>query len=186
MAPILFLTQESGEIYSGGGSKDLYAPPNNNESDDDDIQYAHPLWWLCLPFSPIILGGLVILLVCLREFICSIIESVKDKIERVKKYLNNTEIIVNNKLSNKYIKKLNTKNKDSCIDTTCTICLDNVSNDGVTLNCKHNFHKGCLQEWVKHQILDINNPSCPTCRTVVIEMPVIEKYASQSDYSDYD
>ena len=186
MAPILFLTQESGEIYSGSGSNDLYDPPNNNENDDDDIQSAHPLWWLCLPLSPLIIGGLVFLLLCLREFIYLIIESVNDKIEHVKKYLNNTEIIVNNKLSNKYIKKLNTKNKDCCIDTTCLICLDNINNDGVTLNCKHHFHKGCLQQWVKQQILDVNNPSCPTCRTVVIEMSDKEEYSSQSDTSDYD
>jgi len=176
----------SGEIYSGSGSNDLYDSTNSNENDDDDIEYAHPLWWLCLPLSPLILGGSVILLLVLKDFICFFKKSVNDKIERFKRYLNNTEIIVNNKLSNKYIKKLNTENKDSCIDTTCSICLENVNNDGLTLGCKHHFHKGCLQEWVKQQILDWNNPSCPTCRTVVIEMSDKDEYSNQSDNSDYD
>lgn len=172
----------SSDIYSGSGSNNLYNTTNNT---DEDIRYAHPLWWLCLPLSPLILGGSVFLILVLKEFISLFKEYINDKIGQIRKYLNNTENIVNNKLSTKYIKKLNTKNNESCIDTTCSICLENVNHNGVTLNCKHRFHKECLQQWVKQQLLHVNNPSCPTCRMVVIEVTIKEEYSSDSGMSDF-
>ena len=71
------LYSSSGDIYNGSGSNGLYDPTNNNENDDDDMKYGYPLWWICLPLSPLILGGSVFLLIILKEFICLFIESVK-------------------------------------------------------------------------------------------------------------
>ncbi|CAF0781781.1 unnamed protein product [Brachionus calyciflorus] len=42
----------------------------------------------------------------------------------------------------------------------CAICLDDSSEKMVRLNCKHEFHEVCLNEWFKV----IPNPSCPLCR----------------------
>lgn len=50
-----------------------------------------------------------------------------------------------------------TNDKDEA-DQTCSICMDNVGNSGLSLNCKHNFHEHCLRSW-----LEINN-RCPICR----------------------
>ena len=170
------LYDSSGETYSSG----------NGINDDDDTKNAHPLLVICLPLSPLILGFFALLIIFLKNFICLIIKCVNNKIEQVRKYLNNNEIIVNNMLSKKYIKKLNTENKNSCIDTTCSICLDNISNDGVTLYCKHRYHTKCLQRWVKQQITYVNNPTCPSCRRVVVEMSDKEEYSSGSDFSDFE
>ncbi len=44
----------------------------------------------------------------------------------------------------------------------CSICLEsfnNINKETIITNCKHQFHKSCLDSWTK-----INN-SCPNCRT---------------------
>ena len=40
---------------------------------------------------------------------------------------------------------------------SCSICLNKNTNP-FQLNCKHSFHKECIEKW-----LNINN-SCPICR----------------------
>ena len=42
-------------------------------------------------------------------------------------------------------------------NVNCSICLEEYCNI-VTNNCKHYFHKECLQSWLKKQL------SCPLCR----------------------
>ena len=43
--------------------------------------------------------------------------------------------------------------------TVCCICIDEDSNCDIHLdNCKHEFHKVCVDEWLKKNIL------CPLCR----------------------
>ncbi|CAO2816919.1 unnamed protein product [Amaranthus hypochondriacus] len=47
-------------------------------------------------------------------------------------------------------------------DCTCSICLENLSNDGDNLKivrCKHVFHSECLLQWLS------KNQSCPCCRS---------------------
>lgn len=43
---------------------------------------------------------------------------------------------------------------------TCSICLEPCVS-GVKLECEHEFHKECIQEWFK------TNMSCPNCRLPV-------------------
>eukprot|EP00051_Salpingoeca_urceolata_P007026 m.93049 g.93049 ORF g.93049 m.93049 type:complete len:503 (-) comp15084_c1_seq2:80-1588(-) len=48
-------------------------------------------------------------------------------------------------------------------DLNCPICMDTVpSIDIRVLPCSHNFHKQCLDEWVKS--LSTRRPCCPLCR----------------------
>ena len=47
---------------------------------------------------------------------------------------------------------------------TCCICLSEItSEENLSLKCHHNFHKGCINNWLKHQL------SCPHCRAPVTD-----------------
>ena len=43
-------------------------------------------------------------------------------------------------------------------DDLCTICIDKSSNDYVTLQCGHHFHRACVKPWIQRR------QSCPICR----------------------
>ena len=45
----------------------------------------------------------------------------------------------------------------------CSICLEKVGKRGVSTICHHRFHDKCLSPWL------INHPTCPYCRTELIE-----------------
>jgi hypothetical protein len=49
---------------------------------------------------------------------------------------------------------------DENVDFECSICLDIIENNNFIklINCKHIFHRSCINEWKK-----INN-TCPLCR----------------------
>ena len=53
---------------------------------------------------------------------------------------------------------------DNLLLDECSICLERyVVNDKIiNLDCRHSFHKGCLNEWLK------NNNTCPQCRENII------------------
>jgi hypothetical protein len=66
-------------------------------------------------------------------------------------------------VSNEFKKIINTfENKPSVIDylniEECSICMNSKKNVNCIADCSHQFHKVCLDEWIK-----INN-SCPVCR----------------------
>lgn len=47
----------------------------------------------------------------------------------------------------------------------CSICLEDITSKGLDkkeLNCGHNYHKQCVDEWLQ------TNKTCPLCRTPVI------------------
>ena len=50
----------------------------------------------------------------------------------------------------------------------CPICLENIETECVTLSCKHQFHKKCINKaiWVfeAENIIDFKLNTCPTCR----------------------
>lgn len=53
----------------------------------------------------------------------------------------------------------------------CTICFTDISEDDkITLNCKHYFCNGCIQNW-----LDKKKYSCPLCRTNIKEYNINDK-----------
>ncbi len=51
---------------------------------------------------------------------------------------------------------------------SCSICLSPINKSYETMLCKHNFHKKCIDEWLK------NNTTCPICRREIkIIAPII-------------
>jgi hypothetical protein len=46
---------------------------------------------------------------------------------------------------------------------SCSICLSDKNEKVTTTTCNHNFHKHCLDEWLK------TNNTCPYCRSVLYE-----------------
>lgn len=46
-------------------------------------------------------------------------------------------------------------------EDNCPICLDLLTEDVYELNCKHSFHKNCIQRWL------LTSTMCPLCRTHV-------------------
>ncbi len=61
--------------------------------------------------------------------------------------------------NNKQIEEEEKKGPDSC-----TICLDEMldEEDVETLECKHKFHKGCINNWARNQ------RTCPNCRKFTV------------------
>lgn len=70
--------------------------------------------------------------------------------------------IVNNYTLSKNLEYKNTRYvKEEVINIEkekCTICLDIIENNEVNLECKHIFHKNCIEGWNKHK------NTCPVCR----------------------
>jgi len=56
------------------------------------------------------------------------------------------------------------KEKD-LIENSCPICIDNFKEGEYyrVLNCKHYFHKKCIDKWFKN-----NHSDCPICRKIII------------------
>ena len=51
--------------------------------------------------------------------------------------------------------------KKYCNDE-CSICLENIHGYVYDIDCHHNFHTHCLDEWIK------NKTCCPLCRTILL------------------
>lgn len=47
------------------------------------------------------------------------------------------------------------------INKECCICFDKNTNPWIDLNCKHDFHQICLNEWLKQK------RTCPICRDII-------------------
>ncbi len=67
---------------------------------------------------------------------------------------------------------LNTINNDNislksdASENCCSVCLSPLKIDIKELECKHSFHKNCINEWLKAK------NDCPLCRTpIIIELP---------------
>ena len=57
--------------------------------------------------------------------------------------------------------------KSKKFDGDCCICLKKIDTDETITNCKHYFHKKCLNQWIEY------NNICPVCRKE-LELPVLE------------
>ena len=57
--------------------------------------------------------------------------------------------------------------KSKKFDGDCCICLKKIDTDETITNCKHYFHKKCLNQWIEY------NNKCPVCRKE-LELPVLE------------
>ncbi|CAI8613183.1 unnamed protein product [Vicia faba] len=72
----------------------------------------------------------------------------------------------------------------------CAVCLNEFSGDEeirCMTNCKHIFHKTCVDRWIDH-----DQKTCPLCRTHFVPCAKIEDYnqrlwaACQSECEEYD
>lgn len=47
----------------------------------------------------------------------------------------------------------------------CVVCLDTTEEkESYTLECKHTFHRPCIQGWFQTQLQQHQTLTCPTCR----------------------
>lgn len=59
----------------------------------------------------------------------------------------------------------------SLADDACPICLDPITaKASLCLPCGHNIHASCLNEYVAHQLMRVNEVMCPMCRSVVVDV----------------
>ena len=66
-----------------------------------------------------------------------------------------------------FIKELYKKAKVSC---ECPICMEQIqSEDLLTTNCGHNFHKDCMEQLKEHDNSGKSYVSCPSCRKKVFK-----------------
>jgi len=56
----------------------------------------------------------------------------------------------------------------------CSICISEEEKSDYKTICKHNFHKNCLEKWLKVSSKR-NNYSCPNCRQVIISYEKIQQ-----------
>lgn len=64
------------------------------------------------------------------------------------------------------IVELNNKFVDN---NTCSICIDKINKDKITLKCNHTFHKKCIFEWINTNYENNNIPCCPVCRNYIYD-----------------
>lgn len=69
-------------------------------------------------------------------------------------------------INNRLCKSEKIKKNDHILNETCFICMDNYKESELkrTLpNCKHYFHKKCIDKWLKKKA------SCPICRDELLK-----------------
>lgn len=57
----------------------------------------------------------------------------------------------------------------------CSICLEEINENGYTTLCGHTFHKNCLSRWFN---TDLQRTTCPLCREDIIYDRGINEYYS--------
>ena len=62
----------------------------------------------------------------------------------------------------------------------CPICLENIDTECVTLSCKHQFHKKCINKaiWVfeDKDSIDFKLIICPICRNHLTSNDICKRY----------
>jgi hypothetical protein len=71
-----------------------------------------------------------------------------------------------NEINHKLCKSEKIKKNDNVLSEQCFICMDNYNENQfkrILPNCKHYFHKKCIDKWIK------KNSSCPICRDQLLK-----------------
>lgn len=80
----------------------------------------------------------------------------------------NTSWIMLNDKVNARMNRLKVKEQKKCKDQEvyCTICCENVKYNEYTrmLECKHNYHKKCIDKWCIRSMDYSEEIKCPICR----------------------
>ena len=116
---------------------------------------------ILLAISPLIIGGFVAILCCMYYIIFNI--KTKCYYSYIDYYDNKLKPIKNRQLNINYIKEINIQNKniEHYDSSTCSICLEDITNNTPNISCGHLFHRKCLLQHFQSQN---NNYSCPLCR----------------------
>lgn len=173
--------------YSGFGSNE-YEEIGNNSSANNTYNNYHSYIVVIVAMSPFICICLLCSIHCCATIFNDIMCSCYKYIKRCKRKKTNI-LVHNNKLTNNFINKLNSRNKSNSINEDCVICLDTVeiNNKNVILNCKHIYHVMCLQDWVSNQLKQDINPCCPHCRDeIIIIIPDSPNYDNYSSHSSFE
>ena len=188
---------------SGSGNVTGNVTGNGSGNDDDDERNIS-LVGILLGLAPLMCGGgACILVIVYHIFLDNCLPYYKKLKWKISKKLEERNLpIKNSKLNSKFVKKLNKKNlkqitaKAENTTLECTICIDDInlkdyenkkhSNKIVIPNCGHIYHTNCLNEWVRSQILNGQQPTCPTCRVVICDIPVTKSYTVYNASYDSD
>jgi len=179
MSSTSFYDQQSGSgsasfVNNSEWEVELFGRNDNGGIHDSSVN-SDGLIVVLIILSPFIL----IFVGCVILNIISICDSIRNKHN---KYINKVDDkIINGKLNKKFIKELNTCNRvnvDIRSRLDCAICIEEIkletfklnSNKLIFLNCSHIYHTKCMQNWVKSQIKEINKPTCPMCRDIIINI----------------
>ena len=85
------------------------------------------------------------------------------------------------------VRELNKKNKHLQKNTECSVCLENATSNSVVLGCGHRFHTRCVNQWIEVQMSDTPHPTCPLCRSPIIQrQPAMIESDSESDSDSND
>ena len=60
-----------------------------------------------------------------------------------------------------FLEKHNLTDKEINPNSTCSICLDNITNKKDLFcfrDCQHEYHTDCIKKWISY------NKNCPVCR----------------------
>lgn len=132
----------------------------NAEEDKTRVLFYVVLVLILVGAVGVICGVVVII----RRFCCKEQEVVSENPFLSEEWIRNSEAryskIMKESPEGFYDTKKNTYEQDKCV-----ICLVNFSEGQPIrrLNCRHIFHKACIEEWVKAKINTI--PKCPTCNS---------------------
>ena len=47
---------------------------------------------------------------------------------------------------------------------TCTICINRLNENISILKCRHSFHANCITKWIRTELANKGNTTCPVCR----------------------
>lgn len=123
---------------------------------------------------------LVEILILIRSFTRSV-RKTRSRLITTTQYLN---FIEEKNPTISYKKNLLTK-KSPSESKDCAVCLSDFEDGEMVrkLNCKHTFHRDCLDEWLQKYLA-----TCPLCRTKVLPDEIVAKYQQQQNlqHLDYD
>ena len=180
-------------ISISDSSSDSSSGSGNVTGNDDELYNSNiSMVAILIPLSPLICGVAMCVLTIIYFYILDNCVPYCKKIRcKISNKLEERNLpIKNSKLNSRFIKKLNKENLEQVTkkaeNTTleCTICIDDINlkkyknkiTQLVIPNCGHIYHTNCLNTWVRSQILNGQQPTCPTCRTVICDSLVTKSY----------
>ena len=72
------------------------------------------------------------------------------------------------------IKNTNEQANENTVEDLCSICIENIIDNNISLPCEHIFHIACILRWASVQITNKLFTTCPFCK-VHYNFPVLAK-----------